>query len=37
VRRLCSKAILLDQGSIVAMGPIDEVLERYAAMVGARA
>jgi ABC-2 type transport system ATP-binding protein/lipopolysaccharide transport system ATP-binding protein len=37
VRRLCTKAILLDQGSIVAMGPIDEVLERYAAMVGARA
>jgi ABC-2 type transport system ATP-binding protein/lipopolysaccharide transport system ATP-binding protein len=37
VRRLCSKAILLDQGSIVAMGPIEEVLDRYAAMVGARA
>jgi ABC-2 type transport system ATP-binding protein/lipopolysaccharide transport system ATP-binding protein len=37
VRRLCTKAILLDQGSIVAMGPIDEVLDRYAAMVGARA
>jgi ABC-2 type transport system ATP-binding protein/lipopolysaccharide transport system ATP-binding protein len=29
VRRLCCKAILLDQGSIVAMGPLDEVLERY--------
>jgi homopolymeric O-antigen transport system ATP-binding protein len=29
VRRLCSKAILLNQGSIVAMGPIHEVLERY--------
>jgi ABC-2 type transport system ATP-binding protein/lipopolysaccharide transport system ATP-binding protein len=37
VRRLCTKAILLDQGSIVAMGPIEEVLDRYAAMVGARA
>src|ERR1700719_441204 len=29
VRRLCSKAILLDQGSVVATGRIDEVLDRY--------
>ena len=29
VRRLCTKAILLDQGSVAAVGPIDEVLERY--------
>jgi ABC-2 type transport system ATP-binding protein/lipopolysaccharide transport system ATP-binding protein len=29
VRQLCTTAILLDQGGLVAMGPIDEVLERY--------
>jgi ABC-2 type transport system ATP-binding protein/lipopolysaccharide transport system ATP-binding protein len=29
VRRLCTKAILLDQGGVVATGTIDEVLERY--------
>src|ERR1700736_617505 len=29
VRRLCTRAILLDQGSVVAAGPIDEVLTRY--------
>ena len=29
VRQLCTRAILLDQGGVVASGPIDEVLERY--------
>ena len=29
VRQLCSRAILLDQGSVAAIGPIDEVLQRY--------
>jgi ABC-2 type transport system ATP-binding protein/lipopolysaccharide transport system ATP-binding protein len=29
IRRLCTKAILLDQGRVVAAGPLDEVLERY--------
>lgn len=29
VRRLCTIGILLDQGGVVAMGSIDEVLERY--------
>jgi ABC-2 type transport system ATP-binding protein/lipopolysaccharide transport system ATP-binding protein len=29
VRQLCTRAILLDKGAIVAAGPIDEVLERY--------
>ena len=29
VRRLCSKAILVDQGSVVVTGSIDEVLARY--------
>lgn len=33
VRQLCTRAILLDQGAIVAMGPLDEVLQRYR-MVG---
>jgi ABC-2 type transport system ATP-binding protein/lipopolysaccharide transport system ATP-binding protein len=29
VRRLCTTAVLLDQGRVVAAGPIEEVLERY--------
>jgi len=29
VRQLCSRALLLDQGSVVATGPIDEILQRY--------
>jgi ABC-2 type transport system ATP-binding protein/lipopolysaccharide transport system ATP-binding protein len=29
VRQLCTRAILLDQGSVVMAGPIDAVLERY--------
>jgi len=29
VRQLCTRAILLDQGSVVATGPVEEVLERY--------
>jgi homopolymeric O-antigen transport system ATP-binding protein len=29
VRQLCSRAMLLDQGSVVATGPIDEILQRY--------
>ena len=29
MRQLCTKAMLLDQGSVVATGTIDEVLERY--------
>jgi ABC-2 type transport system ATP-binding protein/lipopolysaccharide transport system ATP-binding protein len=29
LRQLCAKAILLDQGSVVATGPVEEVLERY--------
>jgi len=29
VRQLCTRALLLDQGRIVACGPVDEVLARY--------
>jgi homopolymeric O-antigen transport system ATP-binding protein len=29
VRQFCSKAILLEQGSVVATGSVEEVLERY--------
>ena len=29
VRQLCTRAILLDQGCVVATGMVDEVLERY--------
>jgi homopolymeric O-antigen transport system ATP-binding protein len=29
VRQLCTKAFLLDQGHIVAEGPVDDVLTRY--------
>lgn len=34
VRRLCSRAIILDNGCLVADGPIDEVSKLYEAVVG---
>lgn len=32
VKRLCNKAMILDQGSLIAYGNIDEISERYKAM-----
>jgi ABC-type polysaccharide/polyol phosphate transport system ATPase subunit len=29
VRRLCTKGVLVEQGRIIATGPLDDVLERY--------
>jgi ABC-type polysaccharide/polyol phosphate transport system ATPase subunit len=29
LRRLCNKAALLRQGQLIAMGPVEEILERY--------
>ncbi len=31
LRRYCNKAVLLESGSIVASGPVDEILEQYIA------
>lgn len=34
IKRICNKAILLEQGRLIADGPVEEVCSIYAAMVG---
>ena len=29
IRQMCTKAILLDGGQMIAIGPVDEILARY--------